>query len=419
MTRPRPLTASPEFLKLWAAETVSVFGFQITALAVPLTAAIILNATPAQMGVLGALSTAPFLVFGLFAGVIVDRSRRRRLMIWADLVRAALLLAVPASALLGTLRMEVLYAVAFLVGAATLLFDVAYQSFLPSVVRRDQLTEGNAKLETSRALSTVVGPGLAGGLVQLVTAPIAILVNGVTFVLSAVFLALMRVSEAPAERVGRPNVWREIGEGLQVVVGHRMLRAIAACTGVSNFFGSAAGAVFVLYVTRTLEFSPVLLGTVLGVGGAGALLGALLASKLPERFGLGRVIVASAAVFPFAALLVPLAQPGPQAAVLVGASQFLIGSAVLVYNVSQVSLRQAITPARLLGRMNATMRFFVWGTMPLGALLGGALGTALDLRTTLVLAALGQALAVLPVLLSPVRGLQRIPEPETAGGVPG
>lgn len=200
-----------------------------------------------------------------------------------------------------------------------------------------------------------------------------------------------------------------------MVLGHRMLRAIAACTSVSNFFGSAAAAVFVLYVTRTLGFSPVLLGIVFGVGGVGALLGALLASRLPERFGLGRVIVASAAVFPVAALLVPLAQPGPQAAVLVGASQFLISLAVLVYNVSQVSLRQAITPARLLGRMNATMRFFVWGSMPIGALLGGALGTALDLRSTLVVAALGQALAVLPVLLSPVRVLQRIPEMEEAG----
>lgn len=207
MTRTaRSLTASPEFLKLWAAETVSVFGFQITGLAIPLTAAIILNATPAQMGLLGALGTAPFLLFGLFAGVIVDRSRRRQLMIHADLVRAALLLAVPVSALMGTLRMEVLYVVAFLVGAATLLFDVAYQSFLPSVVRRDQLTEGNAKLETSRALSTVVGPGIAGGLVQLVTAPIAIFVNGLTFVLSAAFLAVMRVPEVPQAPVGRPNM---------------------------------------------------------------------------------------------------------------------------------------------------------------------------------------------------------------------
>lgn len=404
------LTTSPEFLKLWAAETVSVFGFQISGLALPLTAALTLRATPAQMGVLNALDTLPFLLFGLFAGALVDRIRRRPLMVRVDLVRAALLAVVPLAALLGVLHMEVLYVVAFLVGVATLLFDVAYQSFLPSVVRRDQLTDGNAKLETSRALSGILGPGLAGGLVQLVTAPIAIFVNALTFLLSAAFLGMMRVQEAPPAPSDTPNVWREIGEGVRVVTHNPMLRAIAACTSISNFFSAAAGAVFVLYATRTLSLNPALLGTVLGVGGAGALIGALLAARLPERFGVGRVLVVSAGLFPLSAVLVPLARPGLSAVLLLAAAQFGTGLAVLVYNVAQVSLRQAITPRRLLGRMNATMRFFVWGTMPLGALLGGALGGLLDLRVTLVLAALGQALAVLPVLLSPVRGLRAIPD---------
>ncbi|PYE48985.1 MFS transporter [Deinococcus yavapaiensis] len=408
--RTTSLASSPDFLKLWAAETVSVFGFQITGLALPLTAAITLSATPAQMGVLGALETAPFLLFGLFAGALVDRVRRRPLMVRADIVRAMLLAAVPAAALLNALHIEVLYVVAFLVGIATLVFDVAYQSFLPSVVKREQLADGNAKLETSRALSTVLGPSLAGGLVQLVTAPIAIFVNALTFVLSAAFLGGMRVPEEAPQPAERPNVWREIGEGLKVVTRSPVLRSIAACTSISNFFSSAGGAVFVLFVTRDLNFSPSLLGTVIGVGGGGALLGALLAGRLPARLGMGPVIVLSSALFPLASVLVPLSTPGLAGVILVGVSQFVIGLGIVVYNVVQVSLRQAITPHRLLGRMNATMRFFVWGTMPLGALLGGALGTLLDLRTTLFFAALGQALAVLPVLLSPVRRLKDVPE---------
>lgn len=403
------LATSPNFLKLWAAETVSVFGFQITGLALPLTAAVTLSATPAQMGVLNALDTAPFLLFGLFAGALVDRVRRRPLMIRADVARALLLALVPAAALLGALRIEVLYVAAFLVGVATLLFDVAYQSFLPSVVQREQLADGNAKLETSRALSTVLGPSLAGGLVQLVTAPVAIFVNALTFVLSAAFLAVMRVEETPARRAERPNVWREIGEGLRVVTRSPILRSIAACTSLSNFFSSAGGAVFVLFATRELDLSPSVLGAVIGVGGGGALIGALLAARLPARWGVGPTIVWSAALFPLGSLLVPAAQAGTAGLLLVGVSQFVGGFAVVVYNVAQVSLRQAVTPDRLLGRMNATMRFFVWGTMPLGALLGGALGTWFDLRSTLLFAALGQALAVLPVLCSPVRSLRDVP----------
>lgn len=416
MSSPPRLTASPEFVKLWAAETVSVFGFQITNLALPLTAAVTLAATPAQMGLLGALDSVPFLLFGLFAGALIDRVRRRPLMVWADLIRAALLVAVPLSALLGALRLEVLYAVAFLVGVATLLFDVAYQSFLPSVVSRRQLTDGNAKLETSRALSSVLGPGLAGGLIQLVTAPLAMFVNGMTFALSAACLGAMRVREEPPVPDAASTVWREIGEGMRVVTGHPTLRAIAACTGTLNFFGSASGAVFLLYLTRDLGFSPVLLGTVLGIGGAGALVGALLAGRLIHGMGVGPVIVVSAALFPVGSVLVPLTAPGILAPVTIAASVFLGGLAVLVYNVAQVSLRQAITPNRLLGRMNATMRFFVWGTMPLGALLGGALGTGLGLQKTLLFSALGQALAVLPVLLSPLRRLRTIPEDEEGDG---
>lgn len=413
MTAPTSkLTSSPNFLKLWAAQTASVLGVQLTDFALPLTAALTLQATPMQMGILNALDTLPFLLFGLFAGTFVDRVHRRPIMARADFARAALLSVVPLAALLGMLRLEVLYVVAFLVGVATLLFDVAYQSFLPSVVRRDQLADANAKLETSHALFNVLGPSLGGGLVQLVTAPVALCVNAVAFVASAALLGGLRVQEAPPEPSETPRVWRSISEGVRFVALNPMLRAIAGCTSILNFFSALASTVWVLYVTRELGFQPALIGTVLGVGSAGAVLGAVLAAGLPRRLGVGRVIIGAAMLLPLAAVLVPLAPPGVIAPVLLAVAQFVRSFANLVYNVAQVSLRQALTPHRLLGRVNATMRFFVWGTMPLGALVGGVLGSVMDLRTTLLLAAAGTMLAVLPVLFSPVRTLRRFPEIE-------
>ena len=255
-----------DFVKLWTGQTISLFGSQITFLALPLTAVLVLEASPAQMGFLTAAGAIPSLLVGLFVGVWVDRYRRRPILIAADLGRAALLFAIPVAAILGMLRIEHLYVVAFLVGTLELFFDVAHRSFLPSLVKREQLVEGNSKLEMSRSIAMILGPGVAGGLVQLVTAPIAIAVDAISFLISALFLGWIRAPEpAPKPSDQRENIWRELGEGLRLVSGNRLLRAIAGCMGIVGLFNSVLEAVFVLYVTRELGIEPGLLGLVCSV----------------------------------------------------------------------------------------------------------------------------------------------------------
>lgn len=397
-----------DFLKLWIGETVSVLGSQVTQLALPLAAAVMLHATPVQMGILGAADTAPFLLIALFAGAWVDRMHRRRVMIVADFGRALLLGVVPVAYLAGWLSLELLYAVGFLAGVLTVFFDVAYQSYLPTLVDRSRLVEGNSKLEISRSVAGIAGPSLGGLLVQWLTAPVAMAVDAFSYLVSVAALLSIRRAEAPPERpAAAASIWREVGEGLRVVFGNPLLRAIAGCTATCNLFGAAAGSVLVLYATRDLHFDAVQLGLVLSAGSPGSLLGALLAGPLARRLGIGPTIVASAALGGLAMACAPLATgPFPLKFALLAAGGFLGGFSAVVYNVSQVSLRQTVTPDRLLGRMNATMRFLVWGTLPLGSLLGGALGAAIHLRATLWLAALGSAAAALWVYASPVRALR-------------
>jgi MFS family permease len=378
----------PDFLKLWAGQTVSLLGSQVTALALPLTAVLTLEAGPIQMGLLGVAGSAPFLLIGLLAGVWVDRLRRRPILIGADVGRALLLGSIPVAALLGLLRIEQLYLVAFLVGILTVFFDVAYQAFLPALVPRARLVEGNSKLEASRSIAQIAGPGLGGGLVQLVTAPVTLVADALSFLGSALFLALIRAPETAPTSEARASVWREIGEGLRVVLGNRLLRAIAGCTGTWNLFSNVMFAVLVLYATRELGIEPAVLGP-------------------------GRTIVGAALFGSATSLLIPLAQ-GPAAVVvaLLTVAHFLMGLSV-VYNITQVSLRQAIIPDRLQGRMNATMRFLVWGTLPMGSLIGGVLGETIGLRPTLVVGALGSLLASVWLLFSPLRHLRDHPVPAT------
>ena len=418
MTPPSDARASlwrqADFLKLWTAETISVFGSQITGLAMPLTAILVLSATPFQVGLLNAMDTLPFLLVGLPAGVWVDRLRRRPILIVADLGRTILLASIPVAFVLGVLSMPQLYAVGLAVGILTVFFDVAYQSYLPALVDRDRLVDGNAKLEISRSAAAVAGPPVGGGLIGLLGAPIAIALDASSFLVSALgILAIRRREPAPephldaaGERVGMA---RSIREGLAYVGRHRLLRSIAACTGTANLFGAMAWSVLMLYAVQVLGLTPGTIGLVLGVGSVGFLVGAFLPDRVQRRVGLGPAIVGSALLGGLAVLLVPLAPIAMPLPFLI-ASQFLVGIGQVVYNVSQVSLRQAITPDAMLGRMNATMRFVVWGTMPVGALVGGILGGTIGLRETLLVGAIGESLAVLFVALSPVRTLRTIPE---------
>jgi MFS family permease len=402
----------PEFVKLWTGHTISRFGSEISNLAIPLTAALVLNASAFQMGLLGTFEFAPFLLLSLFAGVWVDRVRRLPILIVADVGRFVLLGSIPVAAFLGVLRIEQLFVVGLLTGVSTVFFDVADQSYLPVLVNREHLVEGNSKLEMSRSVAAIVGPGTAGALVQLVTAPIAVAVDAVSFLASAICLLFIHAPEPqPEHHADRPgSIWAELREGLAVVLGNPLLRSIAGCTGTANLFQNAMMTVYVLYLTRDLDLGPAVVGIIFAVGGPGALLGALVAGRIAQRFGLGATIIGSSTVGALATLLVPLASgPTPLVVAVLMLAAFIGGISSPVYNVNQVSLRQAITPDRLTGRMNASMRFLVWGTIPLGALLGGALGDAIGLWPTLTVTAIGSLLAPLWILFSPVRQLKEQP----------
>jgi MFS family permease len=399
----------PDFLRLWSAQTISVFGDNFTALALPLIAAITLDATPGQMGILTAVERLPFLVLGLMAGVWVDRARRRPILIVGDIGRGVVLLSIPLAAVLGTLGMPHLYVVGVVVGTFTLFFDVAYQAYLPSLVERTQLVEGNSKLEATRSIAALAGPGFAGAIIQRLTAPLAIIVDAISFFFSAGLLATIRRSEAVPARAERQSMAVEVREGLGVVFGSPYLRSIAACTGTSNLFSTAIFTLYILFATRELGLNAAAIGLIFSIGNAAAVAGALLAGRLGARLGVGRVIVGAAVVFGVATIPIVLAQPATAYPLLI-LSGLLFSFVNPVYNINQVSLRQAITPLRLQGRMNATMRFLVWGTIPLGGLLGGALGDAFGLRPAIAISALGGMTSFLWVLLSPVRTLRAIPE---------
>lgn len=398
----------------------------------PFVAIPILHATSSELGILQAASTAPFLIFGLLVGVWADRHRRRPIMVVANIGRFILLGSIPVAFLAGRLSLPLLYLVSFLIGVLTVFFDVAYQAYLPSLVQRDQLVEANSKLEASRATATVAGPGIAGFVVGIVTAPFAIALDALSFLGSALSLSKIHQQEEMTARTHNPSMLSEIREGLAVVFSDRRLRSIAGSTATSNFFSSAIAPVATLYLVDPelaasnlgLGLDSLVFGLIFAVGSVGGLIGALLAGRLAARVGVGYAIIGSMLIsgiglFSFylatPALAIPLLVVGGTALTLsvlvLMVGQFATFLSAVVYNINQVSLRQAIVPLRLQGRMNATMRFLVWGTLPFGALVGGILGVIIGIRPTILIMAVGGSLAFLWVLLSPVRSLKEVPEP--------
>ena len=411
--RPGGLWLHRDFRNLWAAETISVFGSQFTGLALPLVAVILLDASAFAVSALVVIEFLPFILLAIPAGVWVDRMRRKPILVVADLARAALLVSLPIAYLFDALTLPHVYAVGFLVGVCTVFFDVAYQSYLPSLVEKSELVEGNSKLEISRSVSQLTGPGAAGGIVSALGAPVAILLDSISFFVSAVFLfSIRRGEELPerAEGVARPSMLADAREGLGFVLKNRYLRAISICTGTSNFFWSMAGALLVVYAVRELEMSAAALGLAFSLGNIGPLLAAFTTSRISSRLGVGPTILTMSMIFPLALLPLPLATSSNPVPYLV-ASGILGGFGAVAYNITQLSFRQAICPPRMQGRMNAVIRFMVWGTMPLGALLGGALGTWIGLRPAITVAAVGALFTFLPILLSPVPRLREMPEP--------
>jgi MFS family permease len=402
----------PDFVKLWTGQSISEFGSQISQLAIPWLAAVGLHASPFEFSLLGVLGFLPFILFALPAGVWVDRLRRRQILIVGDASRAVLLALIPLLWATHTLQMWHLLVIQFVIGVFTVFFDVAYQSYLPALVDREHLVEGNSKLQLTVSIAQVAGPSASGGFIAAITAPYAILVDAVSFVVSTLFMVRMRHREDVERRTAHAppsKMWPDVKEGLRWVVGHRWLRAIATCTGSSNFCSSLLFAIFLLYAVRDLHLSSAEIGLVFALGSVGAIVGALVVNRLQKRVGVGPTIVGTSILFSLGGLAYPLAPRSfPLPFLFLGQALFGFGS--VSYNITQVSLRQAITPERLQGRMNAAMRWIVWGTIPLGSLAGGGIATAYSLKTALWVGAIGGLFTFLPVLGS-VRRIGQMPEP--------
>jgi MFS family permease len=399
-------------MKLWTGQTISEFGTPISQIAIPWLAIKNLNASAFEVATLGTVQFLPFLLFTLPAGVWVDRLQRRSVLIAGDAGRALLLATIPVAYAYDALTLGQLYVVGFLVGILTVFFDVAYQSYLPALVEREQLVEGNSKLQVTASGAQIAGPALGGGLIQALTAPYAVLADACSFVLSGGFTIAIRKREVLPERTKQsPKLWAELKEGLGYVVKHPLLRPQALCTGSSNFFGNVGFAILLVYAARHWHMSAGLVGLGFGLGSLGWLLGALAAPRLQRLLGVGKTTLAMTPFFGLPFLLLPLTPTNLAFPSLV-AAMALGGFGSVVYNITQVSLRQAITPHRIQGRMNAVMRFLVWGTIPLGSLVGGALASTIGLRATLVVSALGSTLAFIPIALSPIPALREFPESE-------
>jgi MFS family permease len=401
-------------MRLWSAQTISQFGSTITFLALPLAAIVVLDASAFEVAVLGAVEWTPWLLFSLPVGAWVDRVLRRPILVAADVGRALVLVSVPIAYAADVLTIWQLYAVGFATGVFTVFFDVAYQSYLPSLVERSQLEEGNSKLEISRSGAQLAGPGLAGVLVDLVTAPVAILADAASFVASAGFLARIKREEAlEARGVQERRLLAEIIEGLRFVLSNPFLRPSMEYVAIFNFFAQVLSSIFLVYAVRELDLSPAAIGIIFGTANVGFLVGAVVAPRVSARLGVGPTLIASAFVGGVSMFLVPLAPQSNPMPFLI-AQGVIIGFAVVLYNVVGISFVQAITPDRLLGRMNASRRFVVWGVIPLGSVAGGAIASTVGLREALFVGAAGSALAFIPLLLSPLRSVKRVPDAEPA-----
>jgi MFS family permease len=402
-----PLTGlwrNADFVKLWIGQTISNAGSGITSVALPLTAVLALSATPAQMGILNALDGVAVLLIGLLAGVWVDRLRRRPVLIATDLGRALLLGSIPLAAFLHVLRIEQLYIVGALTGILTTFFNVADESFLPELIPQQDLVEGNSKLGASDSLAEITGPAVAGPLVQVVGGPLAILFDAVSFLCSALCIGLIGKPESPPLRSEQQQgFWPEITEGVRLIMGNPLLRALAGSASIFNFFGNFIGVLYILYIIRELGIAPIFVGFLIAMGGISALIGALVAQRVVQRLGLGPTIGVALFIYGVTGLLTPLAH-GP--VVLALSLLFLaqLGDAsVSIYFIAEISLRQAIIPNHLLGRVNSSMQFLTRGLGPLGALLAGILGGVLGVRLTLLIGVLGVTASGLWLLFSPVR----------------
>ncbi|MGW0331573.1 MFS transporter [Streptomyces sp. NPDC003011] len=401
---------------MWAAQTISETGTQIGQLAVPLLAIGALDASATELGFLSGARMLPFLVLALPAGALLDRIRRRPVLVVSDVCRALLLASVPVAYALDALTFAQLYLAVLLVGAFTVTFDVAYQSYLPTLVRREDLADANAKLTASASAAELAGPAAAGVLTGVLGAATTVLLDALSFLASGLLCRAIRHREpAPEPTAGaHGSLRKEVGEGLGFVLRQRVLRAVAGSAALLNLGSSMLTVLVMLYMVRELHHSSTTVGVVFSLGGAGLVGGALCASRVIDRLGYGRAITLGAVLCAAGLAVLPLASPGVALLLLAG-GQLLFGFGVPLFNIAQVTLRQALTPDRLRGRMNASMRFVIWSAIAVGGPVAGLLAEAMGTRGAIVVAAAVGSLAWLPLVVSPVPALRELPEePESA-----
>ena len=403
------LWGDPDFVKFWVSRTVSNFGTLMGAL--QFVAVLVLDASPFQMGVLGALGVAPSIVISFFAGVIADRVRRRPIMIASELGRFALLASIPAAYLLGELRIEQLYAVAFLNGVLTTFFDVANRSYLPTLVRRGDLVDANSKLTASESFAEVTAFSIGGWIAQILNSVVVAAIGGLTFLVSAVSLAFIRKQEPDAEpSQDGGNVLREIWQGLGVVWNDRLLRALAVAVAAENWTAGMMSAVVLVFGVRELGFGPGMLGTIFAIGGVSSIIGSIYAGRAARRFGFGTALVGGYAVYMVTILFIPLAREPLLFAGLMLTMAQLGDGFFTMFMVQENSLRQSITPERSLGRMNASIRSLGLAALFVGSLVGGWIAGVIGLRMTMVVAACIGMTGALYMALSPLRSVRGLDE---------
>ncbi len=400
-----------DFVKLWAGESVSLIGTEVTQFAMPLVAILTLNATVLQVGVLNALRFVPVIVLSLFAGVWLDRRRRRPVLIACALANALLIGLVPITSVAGVLSIGVLYVVVTLTGALSMTYDVGSMSYVPALVERKHLSQGNGAIQASSSFAGVAGPGLAGFLVGLITAPITLAVDAVSYLFVVAGLLTIKRREPEPEPVPPDTtVWRSVTEGLRAVYGNSMLRALLSQGTVMNLSFGIFITIFVVYAIRTLGLRPLELGIVMAAAAIGSLVGATFTGRITRALGLGRTMIITVILVSVSPVLLLLPRDASLLAISVlGLSQFLSGFNVTVNNVNAITIRQLVTPSRLMARMNATYRMQLFGVAPIGMLGGGLIGTAFGLRTGLIIAVIGMAIPVVWIFFSPVYRLKELP----------
>ncbi|MGX1853060.1 MFS transporter [Streptomyces sp. NPDC055299] len=396
---------STNFRRFWFGQTLSQFGTRIGTLGLSVTAVELLHADTQQVGILGAASTVCYLLIGLPAGAWVDRMLKRQTMMWAALIRCLAVLTIPGLWLTGDLRMEVLYAVAVVVGVVTVFFDVAYQSYVPVLVPEEEIAAANGRLEATAQVSTLGGPALAGLLMRAVSAPVVMLVDAFTYLASFLCLTVTKDGEQRSALTSQAkgHLFADIAEGLRFVRDQLVIRRLAVSMGVSNFFATMVATLVPVLVIRTIGFDSFMLGLIMTCGAAGGVLGALLAPRARKRFGAGTVMSCGLLTAAFFGVSNPLAAAVAQHSKILAGAVLLVGEfgltlGALLYNVTQVTLRQTLCPKNLLGRMNASIRFVVWGSMPLAALAAGWLGARIGVVSALWIGVVGSVATVLPIL---------------------